>query len=365
MTAERTTAVVRDRPDDASAPGRRARPRRAGPWGGTLLTVVVVTVVFAGVLPRMADYAGAWALVRDLTGPETALLAAAAVVNLVSYGPVWTSALPGLRLRQAIQTDLASTAVANTVPVGFAVGVGTSAAMFRSYGFTAPEITRGIALTGIWNVLVKLPFPALALGGVALVADVPPGLAVAALLGSALLVAVVAALIAVVMHPTGGALSARVGQRLVGGLARAAGRVPPTDWPERAERFRTDSIELLRARWLRLTVATVVSHTALCALLLVCLRTVDGVGAEVHWLAVVAVFALTRLVTAVPLTPGALGVAELSYVAGLTAVGMGATGAAAGVLVFRMLTWFLPIPCGLIAWLAWRRGAGRRSPAVP
>ncbi len=58
------------RPGDASAPGRQVRPRRAGPWGGTLLTIVVVTVVFAGVLPRMADYAEAWALVRDRDVPS-------------------------------------------------------------------------------------------------------------------------------------------------------------------------------------------------------------------------------------------------------------------------------------------------------
>jgi uncharacterized membrane protein YbhN (UPF0104 family) len=52
-------------------------------------------------------------------------------------------------------------------------------------------------------------------------------------------------------------------------------------------------------------------------------------------------------------------VAELSYVAGLTAVGVDPAGAAGAVLVFRLLTWFLPIPCGVVAWLAWRRGAGR------
>ena len=74
---------------------------------------------------------------------------------------------------------------------------------------------------------------------------------------------------------------------------------------------------------------------------------------------VLAVFAITRLVTLVPITPGALGVAELSYVAGLTAVGVGAGAAAAAVFLFRFLTWFVPIPLGLAAWLLWRHGIGR------
>jgi hypothetical protein len=37
-----------------------------------------------------------------------------------------------------------------------------------------------------------------------------------------------------------------------------------------------------------------------------------------------------------------------------------ATGA---VLLFRFLTWFLPIPTGVVTWLLWRRGAGR-TPAA-
>ncbi len=330
-----------------------------GRIGSSVLTLAVLLAVFAGLLPRMTDYAGAWALVRGLTAGETAVLAAAALANLISYGPVWTAALPGLTLGRAVLSDLAATAVSNTVPAGFAVGVGTNAVMFTSYGFSPAPITRAVALTGIWNNLVKFAVPGAALGGVALVADVPPGLAVAATLGGVLLLAVAGALVAVVSHAGAGAAAARAAQRIVGVLARAAGRRGPGGWPERAERFRADSLDLLRARWVRLTAATLVSHAALFVLLLVCLRTVDGEGAGVHWLAVLAVFAVTRLVTAVPITPGALGVAELSYVAGLTAVGVGATGAAAAVLVFRLLTWFLPIPCGVAAWLAWRHGVGR------
>jgi uncharacterized protein (TIRG00374 family) len=110
----------------------------------------------------------------------------------------------------------------------------------------------------------------------------------------------------------------------------------------------------------------VFSHVALFLVLLTCLRTVDGQGAQMHWIVVLAVFSVTRLVTIVPITPGALGVAELSYVAGLTAVGVDSGAAAAAVLLFRFLTWFLPIPLGLGAWLLWRRGAGQvREPAAP
>jgi putative heme transporter len=53
-------------------------------------------------------------------------------------------------------------------------------------------------------------------------------------------------------------------------------------------------------------------------------------------------------------------------VAGLATIGVPAPAAAAAVLLFRFLTWFLPIPVGAACWLLWRRGAGRHHvPAAP
>jgi uncharacterized membrane protein YbhN (UPF0104 family) len=325
--------------------------------GRLVLSLGVVVAVFAGVLPQMADYAEAWSLVRRLTPTESEVIGALAVVNLLSYAPLWMAALPGLTLGRALMVDQASTAISNTVPVGFAFGVGTTAAMFHSFGFSAGVITRGIALTGIWNNLVKLAMPALALGGLVLVRDAPAGLAVAAVLGAVVLLLVVGALVATLTHAGAGAALAAAAERLA---VRINARRGPRDWVARTERFRIDSLELLRHRWGALTVAAAASHVALFLLLLACLRAVGG-GTQVHWVVVLAVFSVTRLVTLVPITPGALGVAELSYVAGLTATGVAPAAAAAGVLLVRFLTWFVPIPLGLVAWLLWRRGVGRGS----
>jgi uncharacterized membrane protein YbhN (UPF0104 family) len=328
-----------------------------------VLTAGVVAAVFAGVLPRIADYGQTWDLLGSLTGAETALVAAVGGVNLVSYAPLWVAAVPGLTFWRALMADQASTAVSNTVPVGFAFGVGTTAAMYSSFGFSPAVIGRAVVLTGIWNNMVKTGMPALALAGLVVVRDPHPGLTIAAVLGGGALVIAVAALVAVLALPGAGALLASRAERVVGAAARRRGRPVPTDWVGRTDRFRAGSRELLRRRWLPMTLAAVGSHAALFLLLLTCLRTVDGEGADVHWVVVLAVFSVTRLVTIVPITPGALGVAELSYVAGLTAVGVGGAGAAAAVLLFRLLTWFLPVPLGLGAWLLWRSGVGRVSPA--
>jgi putative heme transporter len=334
----------------------RAVSGRAGRIG---LTLAVVVAIFAGLLPQIGDYAEAWLLVRSLTWPEIATLAAVGALNLLSYAPLWMAAVPGLTYGRALMVDQASTAISNTVPVGFAFGVGTTAAMYHSFGYPAATIARAIALTGIWNNLVKLAMPALAIGGLVLVREATPAMTIAAALGSVVLLLVVAALVATLTHREAGAFLAGAAEGLARWAARLRGRAGPTDWVARAERFRIDSLELLRHRWPALTLAAIASHAALFLVLMVCLRTVDGDGAHVHWIVVLTIFAVTRLVTIVPVTPGALGVAELSYVAGLTAVGVGAGPAAGAVLLFRFLTWFVPIPLGITAWLLWRRGVGR------
>jgi uncharacterized membrane protein YbhN (UPF0104 family) len=321
----------------------------------------VVVAVFAFALPRIADYSEAWAVVRAMSGAEIGVLTVVAVINLLSYSALWKAALPGLRWRQAVMAEEASTAVSNTVPVGFAFGVGTLAAMFTSLGHSPGAIARAVGITGLWNNLVKLAAPVVAVTALAFEGDTSNGLDRVAVVG-ALVLGVVLGLLALAAHSHRVArLLGRVGQRLSTPLLRALRRPPPDDWGARADRFRADSESLVRHRWLALSIAALASHGMLFVVLLTCLRFVDEGDAHVSWAQVLAVFAITRLVTIVPITPGAVGVAELSYVAGLTTVGVPAAVAAGAVLLFRFLTWFLPIPIGAACWLLWRRG-GERPP---
>jgi uncharacterized protein (TIRG00374 family) len=90
--------------------------------------------------------------------------------------------------------------------------------------------------------------------------------------------------------------------------------------------------------------------------LLACLRGVGLSQAQVPWQTSLAAFAFVRLLTALPITPGGLGITELGLVGTLAAgvsPGVGAQVTAA-VLLYRAVTYLPPIPLGAAAYLMWQ-----------
>jgi len=59
-------------------------------------------------------------------------------------------------------------------------------------------------------------------------------------------------------------------------------------------------------------------------------------------------------VTAIPITPGGLGVMEVDLIGALGAVGQAPEASlVAAVLLFRFATFALPIPLGALGWVWW------------
>ncbi len=329
-----------------------------------LISLVVVVGVFAGVLPRVADLSEVWAAMRAMTGTEVATLVVLALWNLVSYWLVQLSALPGLGLWRAGMASQSATALANTLPAGAAVGLGINYAMYASWGFPRSMITRSLLLSGLWNNFVKVGMPLVALALLALQGDASVALLVAALVGVGLLVVALGTFGLMLRSER---LARRVGTvlaTLVSRLRRLASRGPVSGWADAAARFRADTVGLLRDRWGALTLTTLISHLTLYLLLLVVLRHVGVSDDEVGWAEVLGAFAFVRLISALPITPGGLGVVELGLVAALVVAGGAREAVVAGVLVYRVLTYLVPIPIGLVTYLAWTRRSRSRPPGA-
>jgi uncharacterized protein (TIRG00374 family) len=321
-----------------------------------LISLVIVVGIFAGVMPLIADYGDVFDTIRAMTGFEIGSLVLIGLWNLITYWFVLTAALPGLRLREAAVVNQASTAVSNTMPGGGVIGVGVSIAMLTSWGFRIGSIGRSAVVTGIWNNFVKLGMPVFALALLALEGDITPARLLAAGVGIAVLIgAVVVFALLLRSDRLARAIGSGIG-RVVDWARRMLRKEPVGDWAERSSTFRAETIGLLRHRWLWLTIATLVSHISLCLVLLVALRHVGVSQEELSWIAVLAAFAFVRLISALPLTPGGVGVVELGYAAVMT-IGLDEITSAqvvAAILVFRAVTYLLPIPLGLISYVTWR-----------
>lgn len=315
---------------------------------------VVVGLMLVVLLPRFGSYSDAVSTVQALSGTSAVVLLVLAALSMASFWFVTAISLPGLSLGRAALVKQSSTAVANTVAVGGAVAVGVTYAMLSSWRFTASAITRSVLITGIVSNLAKIGL-AMALVPFASVRVMNPGDRSAALSAALVIVAAVITVVVVVLHSVTAAMFAG---RLVGVVVDGARRLfraePLGHWNERGEQFRTDSRELLSDRWIALTLSALAAQLSLYVVLLASVRVVGAGGSVLGWVDVLVVFAAVRLVTALPLTPGAVGVAEVGYVAGLTLVAGGVgSEILAAVLIFRVATWLLPTLLGFGALVAW------------
>lgn len=331
----------------------------------SLVALGLVVVVFVFFLPRVVDYGEVVETIGNMTWFEVASLAALALWNQVTYVLVEMSARPGLTALQAATITQTSTAIANTLPGGAALGAGLQSAMYVSYGFVPSDIAISMAVTGSWNTFVKLGMPIVALLLLAIGGAAGGPLVAAALLGIGVLVGVIVAM-ALILRSERGAFA--VGHRLtpVFNLAsRVARKTPRDDWGTVTAGFRRRTVDLLRDRWAHVTIATIVSHLTLYFVLLISLRHLGVSNEDVSWQQVLAAFAFVRLLSAVPVTPGGLGVVELGLSAALVAAGGDEASVVAAVLVFRLVTFVLPIPVGVGTYFLWRHEKTRAGLAAP
>jgi putative heme transporter len=329
-----------------------------------LLSAIVVVAIFGFALPQVADFSAVWRAITAMTPLELISLGVLAIWNLATYWLVLLASLPGSNVWQAIKVNQTSTAVANTAPGGAALGLGVTYAMLSTYGFPRSRISLSILATGVWNNFIKLGMPVVALAILALEGGTNAPLISASLVGVAVLAGAVA-LFAMMLRSDRLAyeIGARTG-RLVSRALGLFGKPPRSSWGESAVRFRGEVIELVRERWAALTAASVVSHVTLYVVLLVSLRSVGVSQEEVGWAQALAAFAFIRLISALPITPGGLGVVELGLTAALVSAGGPRAGVVAAILVFRALTYALPIPLGLVTYIKWKRGAAARRARV-
>ena len=288
------------------------RPHRARKVLRTVVSVALIAAIFGFAVPRFASYHSVWTSLGGMAWPQALLVGTTAGASMALYWFMICAVLPSIRLREAAAVNLSSSAVANTLPADGALGIGVSWAMLSSWGVSTADYVLYTLVSGTWNVLARLGLPVALL--VLLTATRPDALLIAAAAVGLVVLATAAAGLGLLVRSepfalrAGGAL-----QRVLAIVCRLVRREPPCDIPGSPLGFRRQAAALIAARGRRITATTAASHLILWLVLLVCLRGVGLSQAQVPWQTSLAAFAFVRLLTALPITPGGLGITELAW----------------------------------------------------
>ncbi|MFC5268079.1 lysylphosphatidylglycerol synthase domain-containing protein [Kribbella qitaiheensis] len=295
-------------------------------------------------LPRAVG--ATWAEVGSILGRISAgalvALAILWIAGLWAHSFVLAASLPGLTKRRGLTLSLTGSAVASVLPLGGAAGTGLNFAMVRRWGFSQGAFGGFLAVTTLLNIVSKLGVIAVALAMI-------PILHSARAFGSAslLFLPVPVAVVAVVWILADQNAATAVG----GAFDKLIGLFRPSWLAHRIPELRRSILRVLHAGWRPMTGGMLAYLALQLALLWLCFHVLGvSLGLPVLFTAL----AVERLLTLVPITPGAAGVVEVGTIAALVALGGAPAGVAAGFLLFRGFTYLMEIPVGgvlLVGWL--------------
>lgn len=271
-----------------------------------------------------------------------------------------TGSLPGLTHSKALTVNVAGSAAGNLLPGGGAAGVAATYMMFRSWGFSRRAISTSVIVSGVWNLVARMAMPLLGVAMLSSTDALPKGVRRGAFTGGVVGLIVIAAFVAVLLSPVTTRRFAAWLQRTFGERITAR-RQARGKSPINVEHLIIDQRERLASvtatGWFPMTIGVV---GFLGVYFFLFWRTMDIVGVDVTPGKLFAAYAVGRLLTAVGVTPGGLGITEAGTLAVLVAWGADKPAAAAGVLIFALYTHLLEVPLGAAGWLAWWVG-----PKVP
>jgi len=328
------------------------RPSRKRIIQGVLgMLLAIVLVVWW--LPRIAQTT--WAAVFE-TLSHVGLGAVMVLYGLMCLG-LWcytftlAGSLPGLRHVQALIVNLCGSSAGNFLPGGGAAGVAVTYAAFRSWGFSRRDISTSVIVTGVWNILARMILPvtgliALLVAGGDLPAAVVRGGLIGAAAGLALLTLFIAALTS---EKLARSLGLALG-RLLRPLLRRVNPSREVAFDKLVTDQRVHIFRVVRHGWVGLTFGLVGYFAVFYVLFW---QSLHVVGLRMTFSHMFAAYAVGRLLSAIGITPGGVGVTEGGAVAVLIAFGADPAQALAGTVLFSLYTHVMEIPLGLLAYLGW------------
>jgi uncharacterized membrane protein YbhN (UPF0104 family) len=330
------------------AADRSARKRMLIGIGGTILVLVVV---FWFIFTFVIDPQAVVDAFLSLTLWQLAVLGLMSVATYVLLGLGFKNTLGNLGLKDATLGMLASLAVKGSIP-----GPMDTAFRFRlavAYDYSVEESSLSAATLKALDWIARLLMIPIAIGILLVSGQGISGLEWLAVFGLIVSIVGIALLVGVVR-------SERLAER-IGGLAQSSvdwlmarlNRESPPDLTERILGLREMGNDLVNQKGLLGLGLKIVTQAAWASILTLAMY---FVGVDLDVLPIAVVWASVALVYMLPIGPGFI---EIAYIA-IFGIAIGFDNemlnlAAAGVMVFRIFQWLIPIPVGYGLIMYWQK----------
>lgn len=365
--AQAASATTRDA---ATAEATNALPAAAGAKLdkkktiiGGIVTLVVLGLVFWGLSKRFGSFSEAWATIKEMSPLSIAALALVAIVNIVVYVFPYMVAIPGLKYKPAFMVRQTSWAIGALIPAGGAVAVAVQYVMLAFYKVKPAAATTGIAVTSVWSMFMTFLLPVLGV-----LALIPSGQIQASwiwlgVLGLAALAAMIIVFWLILRSEKSALKVGAFGQKIANPVLKKLHK--QVDVTTSIMHFREGIVDVVKAHWISLTVTNLSVSLMQFMILFVSVRAVShGAVNGVTALEIFGAFAISRMGSLLPLTPGGLGT-----VFGLLAVMLGAFGlpdadVVAATVVWQVVSLLPQAITGMATFLGWRISEARSQRVV-
>jgi len=319
-----------------------------------LLAISAVSIYL--IIPGVVATFSSWPDLKQLNEGSLLLMGAATLLSLACF---WV--LLGLCLRSTSwvlmgTSQLASGAIARVVPGGAATATAVQYRLLHDAGISKSTAGTGLTVVTLLNFAVLFAMPVFSLPAIFFGPPIDSALVNGAIAAAISFIA--ASVLAGVFLGFDRPLAA-IGNT-TDRIARRFGRFDP-DAPPRSQRL-IGSRDMIRSyladRWYWVVLASFGKWGFDYLALVLAVR---GTGHEETSTVLLLAFVTASLLGRIPLTPGGLGFVEAGLTGMLVLAGVGAGDAATATLAYRLVSYWLPIPLGALAYGLYRVGGRRRG----
>lgn len=332
----------------------RSTTSRVGPTVGRIALLALTAISLYVFAPSLIEVYSSWGTLVTIAPWWLLAIFGAETISFICIWWLQTIALRTTIWFPVVTSQLAGNAFSRVVPGGAAAGVALQMRMLMTAGVDTTTAASSLTAVSLLTTATVFALPILAIPAMLAGTPVRGPLLTAVWLGVGFFVVLMGVGVWLLrsdrpLHAIGRAVQA-VRNRVL------RHHTPMHDLPERLILERVMVRRTLGERKRDALLATIgrslFDYLALLASL-------AAVGARPNPSLVLLAFVTAMVLGMIPITPGGLGFVEAGLTATLTLAGIGAPEALLAASLYRLASFWLPLPAGLVSWIWFRAKVGR------